>query len=128
MVAFHVLRRSPNNRFRGQQDELERSKHEDGIPKRIWFAAIKLTFELVSDDDVRSAVSLLNNFRLDRAEILGDGYDVSKSPCYNFMPHQTPPIQCLEEIVFTPIVKNAIVSYMHGTMSVPSTLSWVREI
>ena len=128
-MAFHVLRRTPNNRFHGQQDDLERSKHEDGISKKkIWFTAIKLTFKLVSDDDVRLAVSLLNHFRLDRAEILRDGYEVSKSLCYNFMPHQTLPTQCLEEIVFTPIVKNAIVSYMHGMMSVSSTLSWVREI
>ena len=81
----------------------------------------------MSDDDVRSAISLLNNARLGRAEILEDGYDVSKSLCYNFMPPQTLPTQCLEAIVFTPIAKNAIVSYMHGMMSVPSTLSWDRR-
>ena len=43
----------------------------------------KLELELVSVDDVRSAVSL-NNLRLSRAETLEDGYDVSKSLCYNF--------------------------------------------
>src|ERR1700677_5188203 len=36
------------------------------------------------------------------------------------MLHQTFSTQCLEEIVFAPIAKNAIVSYMHGMMSVPS--------
>ncbi|KAH9032135.1 hypothetical protein EDB85DRAFT_2145695 [Lactarius pseudohatsudake] len=50
----------------------------------------------VSDDDCRRAIRLLNGLRLNRAEILKDGYD------------------CLEELVFTTTVKNAIAKYMDG--------------
>jgi hypothetical protein len=39
--------------------------------------------EVVSDNDFRSAVRVLNSYRLRRAEILGDGYDVSTILCYN---------------------------------------------
>ncbi|KAH9016488.1 hypothetical protein EDB85DRAFT_752611 [Lactarius pseudohatsudake] len=52
--------------------------------------------EEVSDDDCRRAIRLLNGLRLNRAEILKDGYD------------------CLEELVFTTTVKNAIAKYMDG--------------
>ncbi|KAN0140297.1 hypothetical protein V8E53_002193 [Lactarius tabidus] len=47
----------------------------------------------------RSAVSGLNSLRLRRAENLGDGYG------------------CLEEIVFSPIAKNAIVNYIRGVVT-----------
>ncbi|KAH9008432.1 Rho GTPase activation protein [Lactarius deliciosus] len=52
--------------------------------------------ESEGDDDCRTAVTLLNAFRLKRAEILGDGYD------------------CLEGLVFTPTVKNVLIKYMDG--------------
>ena len=38
---------------------------------------------LAFDDDCRWAVSQLNTLRLQRAENLGDGYDVSDILCYN---------------------------------------------
>jgi hypothetical protein len=38
---------------------------------------------LVSDDDCREAVSDLNKWRLYRAEILEEGYDVSDIICYD---------------------------------------------
>ncbi|KAH9008445.1 hypothetical protein EDB83DRAFT_530461 [Lactarius deliciosus] len=53
-------------------------------------------FEEVSDDGCRRAIRLLNGLRLNRAEILKDGYD------------------CLEDLVFTTTVKNAIAKYMDG--------------
>ncbi|KAI9429810.1 Rho GTPase activation protein, partial [Lactarius indigo] len=49
-----------------------------------------------SDDDCRRAIRLLNGLRLNRAEILKDGYD------------------CLEDFVFTTTVKNALAKYMDG--------------
>ncbi|KAI9439458.1 hypothetical protein BJY52DRAFT_529761 [Lactarius psammicola] len=52
--------------------------------------------EEVSDDDCRRAVGFLNTLRLKRVENLDDGYD------------------CLEELVFTPTVKNVLVKYMDG--------------
>jgi len=51
-------------------------------------------FEEVSDDACRKAVCQLNSLRLMRAEDLGDGYD------------------CLQELAFTPTVKNVLVKYM----------------
>ncbi|KAI9456974.1 Rho GTPase activation protein, partial [Lactarius psammicola] len=48
------------------------------------------------DDSCRAAVTELNNFRSMRVENLGDGYD------------------CLEELVFTPTVKDVLVKYMDG--------------
>ncbi|KAH9041940.1 hypothetical protein EDB84DRAFT_1559530 [Lactarius hengduanensis] len=50
----------------------------------------------VSDDDCRGAISYLNNLRVMRAESLENGYD------------------CLEELVFTPTIKNVLVNYMDG--------------
>jgi hypothetical protein len=55
----------------------------------------------VSDNDFRSAVNVLNHFRLKRAEHLGDGYD------------------CLEAYVFAPIINTIIMKYMDGMVSVP---------
>ncbi|KAH9037706.1 RhoGAP domain-containing protein [Lactarius hengduanensis] len=60
--------------------------------------------EEASDDDCRRAVALLNTLRLKRIENLGDGYD------------------CLEKLVFTPIVKNVLVKYMDGL-----TTAWKRH-
>ncbi|KAI9453211.1 Rho GTPase activation protein [Lactarius psammicola] len=79
--------------FRGRQEDLsglEPAKSEGGI------ANIAHEFQLVSDDDCRRAVGLLNTLRSKRAENLGDGYD------------------CLEALVFTPTVQNVIVKYMDG--------------
>ncbi|KAH8977984.1 Rho GTPase activation protein [Lactarius akahatsu] len=52
--------------------------------------------EEVSDDDCRRATRLLNGLRLNRAEILKDGYD------------------CLEDLVFKATVKNVLAKYMDG--------------
>ncbi|KAH9007784.1 Rho GTPase activation protein [Lactarius deliciosus] len=52
--------------------------------------------EVVSDDDCRMGIRLLNNLRFMRVETLRDGYD------------------CLEEFVFTPVIKNVLVKYMNG--------------
>ncbi|KAH9175085.1 Rho GTPase activation protein [Lactarius sanguifluus] len=46
--------------------------------------------------DCRKGIRLLNNLRFMRVETLQDGYD------------------CLEESVFTPVIKNVLVKYMHG--------------
>ena len=59
-----------------------------------------------------------------RAEYLGDGYGVSSILHYNIdcFLHQTSQTQCLEEIVFTPTIKDVLVKYMDGMMSVPYSL------
>ncbi|KAN0140294.1 hypothetical protein V8E53_002190 [Lactarius tabidus] len=83
LQAAHFKKYYP--RFRGQQDDLEEpetAKSKD-----------------VSDNDFRSAVHVLNSYRLRRAENLGDGYD------------------CLEEFVFAPITKNVLVRYMDGMIT-----------
>ena len=56
-------------------------------------------------------------------ENLADGYHVRGSVCYEFqlVPHQTLPIQCLEELVFAATVKNVLVKYVDGVMSVLMT-------
>jgi hypothetical protein len=73
----------------------------------------------VSDDDCREAVADLNHRRWMRAEDLGDGYDVSDILCYNFIDATSKlPIQCLEELVFTPTIKAILVKYIDGMMSV----------
>ncbi|KAH8989329.1 Rho GTPase activation protein [Lactarius hatsudake] len=59
--------------------------------------------EEVSDFDCRSAVALLNTFRLKRVENLEDGYN------------------CLEGLVFTPTVKNVLVKYMDGLTTACTT-------
>jgi hypothetical protein len=43
------------------------------------------------------------------------------------MLHQTFPTQCLEEFVFTPIVRTVIVKYIHGMVSVPLTRPEILE-
>ncbi|KAH9007776.1 Rho GTPase activation protein [Lactarius deliciosus] len=55
--------------------------------------------EEVSDDDCRRAIRLLNNLRFMRVETLEDGYD------------------CLEELVFTPVIKSILVKYMNGMVT-----------
>ncbi|KAH9065848.1 Rho GTPase activation protein [Lactarius vividus] len=83
--------------FRGRQEvlrELEPAKSVGGT------TGITHGSQLVSDDDCKWAVSHLNSLRLQRAENLRDGYD------------------CLEELVFSPTVKNVLVKYMDGMTSV----------
>ena len=64
------------------------------------------------------AVSVLNTFRLVRAECLGDGYDVSDLLYYDINTcYRTLPTQCLEQLVFTPTVKDVLAKYMDGMMS-----------
>jgi hypothetical protein len=54
-----------------------------------------------------------------RAEYLGDGYDVSDILCHDIRClHQTSQTQCLEELIFTPTIKDVLVKYMDGMMSV----------
>ncbi|KAI9460478.1 Rho GTPase activation protein [Lactarius psammicola] len=65
--------------------------------------------EGVSDDACRWSVSHLNTLRLQRAENLGDGYD------------------CLEELVFSTTVKNVLVKYMDGMMSMLLSLCEIFE-
>ncbi|KAH9029721.1 hypothetical protein EDB84DRAFT_224413 [Lactarius hengduanensis] len=55
--------------------------------------------KLVSDDDCRRAIRLLNNLRFLRVETLEDGYN------------------CLEELVFTPVIKNLLAKYMNGMVT-----------
>ena len=74
----------------------------------------------VSDDDCREAVALLNRFRLLSAEDLGEGYDVSDILFYEISTDATPtlPMQFLEALVFTPNIKDVLVKYMYGMVSV----------
>ena len=65
-------------------------------------------------------VGQLNNLRLMRAENLGDGYDVNDILCYDIdWCYLKPlPMQCLQELVFAPTIKDVLVEYMDGMMSV----------
>jgi hypothetical protein len=74
---------------------------------------------LVTDYACREAICKLNVFRWWRAEYLGDGYDVSDILCYDIelYLHQTSQIQSLEELIFTPTIKDVLVKYMDGMMS-----------
>ena len=74
----------------------------------------------VSDDECREAVALLNRFRLLRAQDLGEGYDVSDILFYEISTDATPtlPMQFLEALVFTPNIKDVLVKYMDGMVSV----------
>ncbi|KAH8989391.1 hypothetical protein EDB86DRAFT_1914472 [Lactarius hatsudake] len=78
----------PNKRFGDKFSTLFRGRREDlrrpEHPKS----------EEVSDDTCRWNVARLNGFRLKRVENLSDGYN------------------CLEELVFTPTVKDVLVKYM----------------
>jgi hypothetical protein len=73
---------------------------------------------LVSDDDYRFAVSRLNIRRWMRVENLEDGYHVSATLCYDNIDLCYVAIQCIEELVFTPTIKDVLRKYMDGMMSV----------
>ena len=70
------------------------------------------------------AVSELNTYRSTRAEDLGDGYEVSDILMVSIELQQALPIQCLQELVFTPIVQEVLVKFMDGMTSVQFQPSW----
>ena len=73
----------------------------------------------MSDDDCREAVTRLNKLRWKRAENLGDGYDVSVFFVTIFIDAMpTFPTQLLEGLIYTPTIKDILVKYMDGMMSV----------
>jgi hypothetical protein len=74
--------------------------------------------ELVFNDKCRFVVSLLNRHRWIRIEDLEDGYHVSSTLCYNDIDSCYVGTQCLEELVFTPTIKDVLTKYMDGMMSV----------
>jgi hypothetical protein len=62
------------------------TKSEEGNTEITHWLLVRLLSqpsELVSDDDCRVAVSILNQFRTTRVEDLVDGYDVSCTLCYD---------------------------------------------
>ncbi|KAN0140268.1 hypothetical protein V8E53_002164 [Lactarius tabidus] len=100
----------PNKRFGNKVSSLfrrsqpqEPAKSEDGIAHinhGFQLGLLKWPSELVYfDNDCRKAVGQLSDFRWIRADHLGDGYD------------------CLEELVYTPTVKNALVKYTDGIIT-----------
>ncbi|KAI9456978.1 hypothetical protein BJY52DRAFT_1187583 [Lactarius psammicola] len=117
--------------FRGRREDLSEpeppkldrpdkpAKSEEGIVNithGLQLGILNLPFELVSDDECRRAVCQLNIFRSGRAECLVDGY-----------------IR-LGELVFTTTVRDVLIKYMDGMMSVPSSrreifdnLTWLAE-
>ncbi|KAF8259142.1 hypothetical protein EI94DRAFT_589570 [Lactarius quietus] len=82
-----------NKKFGGKVSALFRGRREDSRECEATKS------DEVSDDDCRLAVGRLNSLRLMRAESLGDGYD------------------CLEELVFMPTVKDALVKYTDSMVS-----------
>jgi hypothetical protein len=113
--------------FRGSRESelVKPAKSEEGISDLdisyypwvlTWVTNVRSG--LVTDDACRGVVRKLNEFRSMRAEYLGDGYDVSNVLCYDidrFIP--TRRTQCLEELIFTPVVKDVLVKYMNVVMS-----------
>ncbi|KAI9439448.1 hypothetical protein BJY52DRAFT_1421308 [Lactarius psammicola] len=91
-----------NKRFRGRRKDLwepEPAKSEEGIADITHGCQLGLLnkpSELAFDDSCRSAIFELNSFRSMWVENLRDGYE------------------CLEELVFEPIVKDVLVKYMDG--------------
>ncbi|KAH8986340.1 hypothetical protein EDB92DRAFT_2022602 [Lactarius akahatsu] len=92
-------------RFGGKVSVLFRGRREDLREPEPQAAEA----EEVSDDACRSVVRQLNTFRSMRAENLGEGYD------------------CLEELVFTPTIKDVLIKYMDGMMSVQFTFRGIFE-
>ena len=73
---------------------------------------------LVSEDDCRKAVHSLNVLRLRRVEILEDGYEVSdilRDTSTSFRALLT---QGLERLLLTTTIKDILVKYVDGMMSV----------
>ncbi|KAH9049291.1 hypothetical protein EDB83DRAFT_2522836 [Lactarius deliciosus] len=82
-------------RFGGKVSVLFRGRREDLREPEPQAAEA----EEVSDDACRSVVRQLNTFRSMRVENLGEGYD------------------CLEELVFTPTIKDVLIKYMDGMIT-----------
>ena len=114
----------PNKRFGNMGPETpEDDSYGEGITDAIHRFQLDLLNQpsaSVSDDECREAVALLNRFRLLRAEDLGEGYDVSDILFYEISTDATPtlPMQFLEALVFTPNIKDVLVKYMDGMVSV----------
>ena len=72
----------------------------------------------VSDDDCRKAVHFLNVLRLRRVEILEDGYEVIVVLRQISVPRRTLLTQSLERCVLATTVKDILVKYVDGMMSV----------
>ncbi|KAH9010252.1 hypothetical protein EDB84DRAFT_1136023 [Lactarius hengduanensis] len=81
---------------------------QDIQTKRFWGKAAEAE-EGIADITHGSVVRQLNTFRSMRAENLGEGYD------------------CLEELVFTPTIKDVLIKYMDGMMSVQFTFRGIFE-
>jgi hypothetical protein len=97
------------------------AKSEEGTADNTYEFQVSLLSqptELVSDDDCRFAVSILNQHRWMRVENLEDGYQVRVTLCYDNIDSRYVAIQCLDELVFTPTIKDVLTKYMDGMMSV----------
>ncbi|KAN0140324.1 hypothetical protein V8E53_002220 [Lactarius tabidus] len=87
---------APNKRFGSRVSTLFRGRREASpVPE----PAKAAPYEEVSEDACREAVLALNKLRWLRVEDLGDGYD------------------CLDDLVFTPTVKEVLVKYMDGAIN-----------
>ena len=72
----------------------------------------------VSEDDCRKAVHSLNVLRLRRVEILEDGYKVSNILCDASTSSPALFTQSLEQLLLTTTIKDILVKYVDGMMSV----------
>jgi hypothetical protein len=106
------------------------AKSEEGTADNTYEFQVSLLSqptELVSDDDCRFAVSILNQHRWMRVENLEDGYQVRVTLCYDNIDSRYVAIQCLDELVFTPTIKDVLTKYMDGMMSVLFSLQKIFE-
>jgi len=111
-----TLRESRDQLRKGIEKELKKSAaargyadHAENTISKLQQAYLKKYYpqepakpaksEEAFDDDCREAVSHLNNLRLRRAEDLEEGYD------------------CLQDLVFTPTIKDVLVKYMDGMIT-----------
>jgi hypothetical protein len=62
-----------------------------------------------------------------RVENLEDGYHVSGTLCFDDIDSCYVGTQCLEELVFTPTIKDVLTKYMDGMMSVLFSLQKIFE-
>ena len=137
---YHPVQRPEdvrNKSFGGKVSALSRGRREDlrepelakQVAKPAMSEGIAITRDfkvsllsqpsgLVSDDDCRLAVSRLNRRRWLRVENLEDGYHVSATLCFDDIDSYYVATQCLEELVFTPTIKDVLTKYMNGMMSV----------
>ena len=114
--------------FRGQREDAAVS--EEGIADITHGFQVRLLSQpsgLVSDDDCRLAVTRLNVRRWIRVENLEDGYLVSGTLCFDDIDSCYVATQCLEDLVFTPTIKDVLTKYMDGIMSVLLGLEKIFE-